>query len=113
MSLEDDPIATIQEGTAWGIQVVLYDKLAVLEVPSIISYTVHDEATGTQLIGTTTVPASTIEIPLPTSLNILQNSTKTEGTHVCTITCEYASPEDLLVIVTRWKIKRTKYPWGT
>ena len=111
--IEDDPIATIQEGTAWGLQIILKDKLAAPEVPNKISYSVHDEATGNQLISTTTVPADTIEIPLPSSLNTLQNKSKTEGTHVCTVTCEYADTDDLLVIVTRWKLKRTKYPWGT
>lgn len=108
MSIDDEPIAVIQEGTAWGLQFDITDKADTPEVPSTISYKINDEATGSELASSTTVPASTFEIALNSTVNTLQNRAKTEGVHVITVTCEFASATDLLVIVTRWKVKRTK-----
>ena len=109
MSLLEEPIAVVQEGTAWGLEHVFRDKADVLEVPADISYTISDEETDVPLKTGTIPPASTIEVALDKTRNTLQDRTKTEGVHVLTLTAEFASAEDALVIVTRWKIKRTKF----
>lgn len=109
MSINEAPVAVIQEATAWGLEFVLTDKDGAPEVPTVIKYAIHDEATAQKIDSGTQALASTFEIALSKAVNTLQSSSKLTETRILTVYCEYADSTDTLVIVTRWKLKRAKF----
>ena len=109
MAIQEKGVAIIQEGTAWGLEFALTDKDGVPETPSEIKYAIHDEASNTKLDNGTITPSDTFEVALVRAVNTLQSTSADSETRVLTIYCEYADATDTLIIVTRWKVKKSKF----
>ena len=109
MTITDKPLVTIQEASAWGIQFVLTDAAGDAEVPTVCKWALHDEASAVKLDNGTMSLASTFTVPLTKTHNTLQSTSKQQETRILTLYLEYADTTDTLVVVTRYKVKKTKY----
>ena len=109
MTILDKPIATIQEATAWGIQFVLTDATGSAEIPTTTKWALHDEASGVKIDNGTIALASTFTVPLTRAHNTLQSTSKQQETRILTLYLEYADATDTLLVVTRYKVKKTKF----
>lgn len=109
MTITDKPLATIQEASAWGIQFVLTDATDTAEIPTVCKWALHDEATAVKLDNGTMALASTFTVPLTRAHNTMQSTSKQQETRILTVYLEYADTTDTLVVVTRYKLKKTKF----
>lgn len=109
MTILEAPLTTIQEASAWGIEFVLTDAEGAPEIPSVCKWALHDEASAQKIDNGTMALASTFTVPLTKAHNTLQSTSKQQETRILTLYLEYADPTDSLVIVTRYKLKKTKY----
>lgn len=103
------PTITIQEGSAWGLTFAYTDKDDAAETPTVSTYTIHDESSGSVVDSGSLSLASTVDVTLTTAANTLVAAAKTMETRILTVTNTYASVADMQYIVYRWQIKRTKF----
>ena len=79
----------INEGSSGFLPVSFTDKDGVLEAPTSISYRIDDDASGDEVLGDTAITAaSSIEIPLPPSVNVSIGTARTQK-RLVTVTATY------------------------
>ena len=83
----------INEGSSGFLTVAFTDKAGDPESPSSISYRIDDDASGDEVLGDTAIAAaSSIEIPLPPSVNVSIGTDRTQK-RLVTVTATYGADD--------------------
>lgn len=88
-------VITVKEKSTCWISVSFYDRDGVLAVPTSVTVSVRDQATGTVLSAAASVtPASTIELTMTPTINTLQYQGNVYETRVVTVQSNYGAADE-------------------
>ena len=109
VEVEEQSRVVVQEGTAWGLEFTLTDKDGNPDVPTLIAFKIHDEASGSVVGSGSIAAASAFAVTFSTSINTLVDRSKTSEDRILTLTNTYTGIEDKQIIEYRWTVKRSRF----